>query len=85
MAAADDLESIANYLHFNHPAFASATLQRMFNATKLLKSFPFSGRVGMKSGTRELVLSPLPYVIIYAVDEQSIHILRFFHTAQDRQ
>jgi len=39
----------------------------------------------MKSGTRELVLAPLPYLTIYAVDDHSIHILRFLHAAQDRR
>lgn len=38
----------------------------------------------MKSGTRELVLAPLPYLVIYAVDDQSIHILRLLHAAQHR-
>jgi len=85
MAAADDLEGIANYLYLHHPSFAASTLKRLYGAAKSLKSFPYLGRIGMKSGTRELVLAPLPYLLIYAVDDQSIHILRFLHTAQDRQ
>jgi len=85
MAAADDLEGIANYLYLHHPAFAASTLQRLYDAAKSLKAFPFSGRAGKKSGTRELVLSPLPYLMIYAVDDHSIQILRFLHAAQDRQ
>jgi plasmid stabilization system protein ParE len=84
MAAADDLEGIANYLYLHHPAFAASTLQRLYERAKSLKAFPYAGRVGAKSGTRELVLAPLPYLMIYAVDEQSIHILRFLHAAQDR-
>jgi len=85
MAAADDLESIATYLHLHHAAFAASTVQRLYDAAKSLKAFPYSGRTGMKSGTRELVLAPLPYLMIYAVDDQSIHILRFLHAARDRQ
>jgi len=85
MAAADDLEGIANYLYLNHPAFATSTLQRLYDAAKSLKSFPNAGRIGMRSGTRELVLAPLPYLMIYAVDDHSIHILRFLHAAQDRR
>jgi plasmid stabilization system protein ParE len=85
MAAADDLEDIANYLYLHHPAFAAATLRRLYNAAKSLKAFPYSGRIGRKSGTRELVLAPLPYLVIYAVDDRSIHILRFLHAAQDPQ
>jgi plasmid stabilization system protein ParE len=84
MAAADDLEGIANYLWLHHPSFAASTLQRLYDAAKSLKAFPYAGRIGMKTGTRELVLAPLPYLVIYAVDDHSIHILRFIHTAQDR-
>lgn len=84
MAAADDLEGIANYLWLHHPSFAASTIQRLYDAAKSLKAFPYAGRIGMKSGTRELVLAPLPYLLIYAVDDHSIHILRFLHTARDR-
>jgi plasmid stabilization system protein ParE len=58
MAAADDLEGIANYLYLHHSAFAASTPQRLYDAAKSLKAFPLSGRAGMKSGTRELVLAP---------------------------
>jgi toxin ParE1/3/4 len=84
MAAADDLEGIANFLYLHHLAFATSTLQRLYDAAKSLQQFPYSGRAGMKSGTRELVLAPLPYLMIYAVDDRSIQILRFLHAAQDR-
>jgi len=36
MAAADDLEGIANYLWLYHPSFASSTMQRLYNAAKSL-------------------------------------------------
>ena len=84
IAAANDLEDIANYLYLYHPDFAVATIHRLYGAAKSLKEFPYVGRVGRKSGTLELVLAPLPYLLIYAVDDQSIHILRFLHGAQDR-
>ena len=84
MAAADDLEGISDYLWLYHQSFAVSTLQRLYNAAKSLKAFPYAGRVGSKRGTRELVLAPLPYLLIYAVDDQSIHILRFLHAAQNR-
>ena len=83
-AAADDLEGIRNYLYLHHPSFAVPTLQRLYEAAKSLKAFPNAGRAGTKNGTRELVLAPLPYLLIYSVDDQSIHILRFLHASQNR-
>ena len=85
MAAADDLEGISDYLHLHHPPFANSMIQRLYDSAKSLKQFPYVGRVSKKSGTRELVLVPLPYLMIYSVDEKSVHILRFLHAAQDRQ
>jgi addiction module RelE/StbE family toxin len=85
MAAADDLEGISNYLYLHHPSFAASTIERLYSAAKSLKQLPHTGRAGRKNGTRELVLAPLPYVMVYAVDDQSVHILRFLHTSQDEQ
>jgi toxin ParE1/3/4 len=83
-AAANDLEEISNYLHLHHPSFAIPTIRRLYDSARSLKQFPFAGRPGRKPGTRELVLAPLPYLLIYAVDEDVVHVLRFLHTARDR-
>ncbi len=40
------------------------------------------GRPGRIAGTREFVVSGLPYIIVYQVSEQWIDILTVFHTAQ---
>jgi addiction module RelE/StbE family toxin len=80
----NDLEEIGNYLRLHHPSVARPTIQRLYNAAKSLKAHPHLGRPGKKQGTRELVLAPLPYILIYAVDGELIHILRFLHAAKDR-
>jgi len=49
-----------------------------------LREFPFTGRIGKKDGTRELVLAPLPYIMIYSADDQTVDILRFLHSYQER-
>ncbi|MGA2251791.1 type II toxin-antitoxin system RelE/ParE family toxin [Terracidiphilus sp.] len=59
-AAASDLESIDRYLDQHFPAYRTQTIQRLYDATRSLKAHPHKGRVGRKSGTRELVLVPLP-------------------------
>jgi toxin ParE1/3/4 len=82
-AAAGDLEDIAQYLHRHHPSLAAETIQRLYDAARSLKQFPFRGRIGKKDGTRELVLAPLPYLLIYAVDDDVIYILRFLHTSRE--
>jgi len=35
------------------------------------------------AGRRELVFSPLPYIVIYQVTENAVEISHIFHGAQD--
>lgn len=51
--------------------------------TELLGKYPESGRPGRVQGTRELVLTGLPYVLPYRVRANTVEILRFFHTSQN--
>jgi ParE toxin of type II toxin-antitoxin system, parDE len=48
-----------------------------------LKQFPYRGRNGDLEGTRELVMASLPYIIVYGIEAQMIHIFRVIHAAQD--
>lgn len=65
--AADDLESIKHYLLEHHPHFAESTVRAIYQRVRSLKTFPNRGTPGHRSGTRELSLSPLPYVVVYSV------------------
>jgi hypothetical protein len=49
-----------------------------------LKQFPNRGRAGQKDGTRELVMIPLPYIIVYGVESDMVYIFRVIHTSEDR-
>ena len=81
--AADDLENIKNYLqeHFTH--FAEPTVRTIYRRIRSLKTSPGRGRPGHRAGTRELALTPLPYVIVYSVKAEVIEILHIYHGAQD--
>jgi toxin ParE1/3/4 len=82
-AAADDLQAINNYLQMHHPTLAASTTRTVYNAIKRLKSHPNRGRPGRRADTRELVLAPLPYLVIYRVESEHIEVLRILHAAQD--
>jgi len=81
--AADDLDSIKNYLQQHYPNFAEATVRTIFQRIRSLKTCPNRGRSGHRSGTREMALTPLPYVVVYAVKSEAIEILHIYHGAQD--
>lgn len=80
--AASDLERIADYLFERAPHRAAELVRSIYDAPAALLTFPQRGRPGMKEGTRELVLSPLPYIVVYTVGGDMIHIVRILHGAQ---
>lgn len=82
-AAADDLEVIRNYLVEHHPSLAQSTLRKLYDAARSLKRFPNRGRTGQKEGTRELVMAPMPYIIVYGVGPEMVHIFRVIHASED--
>jgi addiction module RelE/StbE family toxin len=82
--AAADLQNISDYLQDHHPQYRQPTMRRLYERLRALKDAPFLGRPGRIEGTRELLFSPLPYIAVYRVHEQSIEIWRIHHTAQDR-
>ena len=83
LPAADDLQNIKNYLQQSHPHFAEPTVRTIYQRIRLLKNSPDRGRPGHRSGTRELALTPLPYVVVYAVKAEAVEILHIYHGAQD--
>jgi addiction module RelE/StbE family toxin len=81
--AADDLERIADYLLIHAPGQAPDLVRAVYDAPSALLTFPNRGRQGKKEGTRELVLSPLPYILVYTVRADVIFIVRILHGAQN--
>jgi toxin ParE1/3/4 len=80
--AADDLERIADYLLLHAPDRAADLIRAVYGAPSTLLAFPSRGRPGKKEGTRELVLTPLPYIVVYAVRGDVIFVVRILHGAQ---
>jgi len=60
--AADDLESIKNYLQQHYPRFAEPTVRIIYQRIRSLRNSPGKGRPGHRAGTRELALTPLPFL-----------------------
>lgn len=50
--------------------------------TSRLALLPLMGRPGRLAGTRELTIVRTPYLVIYRVTEDAVHILRVLHTRQ---
>ena len=75
-----DLEGVRAYIALDKPTAAKAFAQRLIDTCHAPLDFPEMGRVGRRSGTRELTL--WPYVIVYRTTRDAITIERIQHGAQ---
>jgi toxin ParE1/3/4 len=77
------LDAEYDYIRRENPKAARRVFSRIISAVKRLKDFPLSGRIGQVDGTRELIITGLPYMVIYQVASDGVEILRVFHTSRD--
>lgn len=61
---------------------ADLMIDQIFSAVEVLQQHPELGRTGRISGTRELVLVPLPFILAYRTRRMKIEILAILHGAR---
>ncbi|MBI4687128.1 MAG: type II toxin-antitoxin system RelE/ParE family toxin [Nitrospirae bacterium] len=81
--AVDDLVEISDYIANNNPNAARNVAERIKNGVNSLKEYPGIGRPGRVEGSRELVVSGLPYLIPCRVKNNVIEILRVLNGAME--
>lgn len=78
-----DLDEIAVYIGQDSPAASARVILELIDQVETrLASQPAIGRPGRVLGTRELVISGLPYIIPYRVRDLDFEILRVLHTSR---
>jgi toxin ParE1/3/4 len=80
-AASQDLESVERYISRDNSDAAIDTGLQIIRRAEVLAEHPGTGRPGRVEGTRELVLSGLPYVVPYIHQGDTVIILRALHGA----
>jgi len=76
------LERIFHHIEADNPEAATRTSRNIHMHIEQLATFPNRGRIGRKQGTRELVLAPMPYIVVYRIKESIVEILQIRHGAQ---
>lgn len=83
--AIDDLEDIGDYIAETSERYAKRTVQKLYEKTDILKSYPRSGRIVAEKGAenvRELIEGS--YRIIYEIKSSDlIYILTIHHSARN--
>lgn len=80
--AREHLRRIADYIRQDDAAAASRVIDRIQRAVERLELFPRSSRPGRRSGSYELVVPDLPYVVVYRVGREYVDVLGVFHAAR---
>ncbi len=84
LAAVSDFAKIHDYIAEDSPEAARSVTERVLRAVDRLEAFPRSGRQGRAGDTREIVVSGLPYIVVYSLDDDAVDVIAVFHAAQDR-
>ena len=80
-AATRDLEAVENYISRDNPSAAIDTVLKIIAHLAVLAEHPGMGRPGRVEGTRELVITGLPYVVPYIHHDDRVVVLRVLHGA----
>jgi toxin ParE1/3/4 len=75
-------EAAIDYIARDRPNAALRLLDVIPRQVKLLAADPKIGRPGRVAGTRELVISETPFILVYRIDGEAVWILHFLHGAR---
>jgi toxin ParE1/3/4 len=76
-----NLSDAVEFIAADKPTSSTDVALKIWNAAKMLARQPGMGRPGRVTGTRELVIPGLPYVLPYVEKEGAVFILRVMHTS----
>lgn len=77
-----NLDNEASYIAPDNPKVAAEFVIHLRDSALILGDQPNLGRPGRILGTRELVVAKFPYILPYRVRNETVEILRVFHTAR---
>ena len=82
--ARHDLRRITTFIALDNPTAARAVVERILERCADLLDFPQQGRPAER-GRRELVIVGTPYIVVYRVVGDEVHILRVLHGKQQER
>jgi toxin ParE1/3/4 len=80
--AIKDLRDAGDFIALDNPTAADRMADRVKEAVEYLIQYPNIGRSGRVRGTRELIISGTPLIVVYRIKTPAIEILRVLHHAR---
>lgn len=77
-----DLDEAEAYIAQDDPQAADGVILRIVRAVSHLKEQPGIGRAGRVPGTKELIVPKTPFIVPYRVRDDTVQILRVYHSAR---
>jgi plasmid stabilization system protein ParE len=74
--------SLRAFISKEDPSAAGEVGARILAAVSSISDHPAIGRPGRVSGTRELIIPDMPYLVPYRVRSGDVEILRVLHAAR---
>ncbi|WP_300672805.1 type II toxin-antitoxin system RelE/ParE family toxin [Desulfoluna sp.] len=81
-AALKNIDDAVEYISQDRPDAAKKVARKIWSAANSLIDHPELGRPGRVLGTRELIVTGLPFILPYTIKDQTIIILRVMHTSR---
>lgn len=80
--AIQDRDAQLDYIAQDNPMAAVTQGDHIAEQIDILQQHPQMGRPGRKQGTRELVISRTPFIVVYRIKTKRIELLRVLHGSQ---
>lgn len=78
-----DASSLLAYIAQDNINVAYRVYDDIHRQVKILADYPSMGRNGRLKGTRELIITDTPYIVVYKISGDNILILRIIRSAQN--
>lgn len=80
--ALENLDAEAAYIAQENPKAARECVVHILNSVQQLTQHPQIGRAGRVFGTRELVITHYSYIVPYRIKDDTVEVLRVFHSSR---
>lgn len=80
--ALQNLDTEAAYIAQENPKASKELIQHILHSVQQLAQHPQIGSAGRVFGTRELVITHYPYIVPYRIKNDTVEVLRVFHTSR---